>query len=292
MGGTGIFVVRHDDPNRNSIVETISELGTRSVMAQRYIPEIKDGDKRVLLIDGKLVPHCLARIPKPGESRGNLAAGARGVAQPLTARHREIADALGPVLAKRGLAAGRPGRDRRLAHRGERHQPDLLPRDPGPDGLRRLRNVPGFFGTKNRMIGVLIVTHGSIGEALLTSAAQILGERAAAGGDAQRLARTTTRTTSCCARASCSTGSTRATACWCSPTSSAPRRATWCRACSRTAASRASPGASLPMLLRVLTGRNGSLARGGQARAFGRRRGRGPHEQRSLPRCLASPPRS
>jgi glutathione synthase len=103
MGGTGIFVVRHDDPNRNSIVETISVLGTRSVMAQRYIPEIKDGDKRVLLIDGKLVPHCLARIPKPGESRGNLAAGARGVAQPVTKRHREIAEALASVLSNRGL---------------------------------------------------------------------------------------------------------------------------------------------------------------------------------------------
>jgi glutathione synthase len=103
MGGTGIFVVKHDDPNRNSIVETVSALGTRSVMAQRYIPEIKDGDKRVLIIDGKLVPHCLARIPKPGESRGNLAAGARGVAQPVSARHKEIAAELGPVLAKRGL---------------------------------------------------------------------------------------------------------------------------------------------------------------------------------------------
>jgi glutathione synthase len=103
MGGSGIFVVRHDEPNRNSIVETISTLGTRSVMAQRYIPEIRDGDKRVLLIDGKLVPHCLARIPKAGESRGNLAAGARGVAQPVTKRHREIAEALGSVLSKRGL---------------------------------------------------------------------------------------------------------------------------------------------------------------------------------------------
>jgi len=103
MGGHGIFVVRHDDPNRNVIVETVSEVGTRSVMAQRYIPEIKDGDKRVLLIDGKPVPHCLARIPKAGESRGNLAAGARGVAQPLTARHRQIAAELGPVLSKRNL---------------------------------------------------------------------------------------------------------------------------------------------------------------------------------------------
>jgi glutathione synthase len=103
MGGAGIFRVRRDDPNRNVIVETISALGTRSVMAQRYIPQISEGDKRVLLIDGKIVPHCLARIPKPGESRGNLAAGARGVAQPVTERHREIAAALGPKLAERGL---------------------------------------------------------------------------------------------------------------------------------------------------------------------------------------------
>jgi glutathione synthase len=103
MGGAGIFRVRHDDPNRNVIVETVCELGSRAVMAQRYIPEIAEGDKRVLLIDGIPVPHCLARIPKPGETRGNLAAGARGVAQPLSPRHREIAAAIGPVLAKRNL---------------------------------------------------------------------------------------------------------------------------------------------------------------------------------------------
>jgi glutathione synthase len=103
MGGAGIFVVRHDEPNRNVIVETVSELGTRSVMAQRFIPEIAQGDKRVILIDGRIVPHCLARIPKAGESRGNLAAGARGEAQPVSARHREIAAAIGPVLAARGL---------------------------------------------------------------------------------------------------------------------------------------------------------------------------------------------
>jgi len=103
MGGEHVFRVRPDDPNRNVIVETISQRGARTVMAQRFIPEIKDGDKRVILIGGKLVPHCLARIPKPGESRGNLAAGARGVAQPLSARHREIGEALGPVLAARGL---------------------------------------------------------------------------------------------------------------------------------------------------------------------------------------------
>jgi len=103
MGGENVFRVRHDDPNRNVIVETTSQGGARSVMAQRYIPEIAEGDKRVILSDGSVVPHCLARIPKPGESRGNLAAGARGVAQPLSARQREIAAELGPILAKRGL---------------------------------------------------------------------------------------------------------------------------------------------------------------------------------------------
>ena len=103
MGGENVFRVRADDPNRNVIVETMSQSGARTVMAQRYIPEIADGDKRVILIDGKAVPHCLARIPKSGDIRGNLAQGARGVAQPLSKRHREIAEAVGPAVAKRGL---------------------------------------------------------------------------------------------------------------------------------------------------------------------------------------------
>jgi glutathione synthase len=103
MGGESIFRVRADDPNRNVIVETMTQQGGRSCMAQRYIPGIKDGDKRVLLIDGKAVPHSLARMAKPGETRANLAAGGQGVAQPLTAREQEIAAALGPVLAARGL---------------------------------------------------------------------------------------------------------------------------------------------------------------------------------------------
>jgi glutathione synthase len=103
MGGAGIFRVRHDDPNRNVIVETVSALGAASVMAQRYIPEITRGDKRVLLIDGKPVPHCLARLPMPGETRANLAAGGKGVAQPLSARDRQIAEAIGPTLAARGI---------------------------------------------------------------------------------------------------------------------------------------------------------------------------------------------
>ena len=103
MGGENVFRVRAHDPNRNVIVEIMSQGGARTVMAQRFIPEIAAGDKRVILIGGNVVPHVLARIPKPGESRGNLAAGARGVAQPLSPRQREIASALGPVLAQRGL---------------------------------------------------------------------------------------------------------------------------------------------------------------------------------------------
>ena len=103
MGGENIFRVRVDDPNRNVIVEVMSQGAGRTVMAQRYIPEITQGDHRVLLIDGEVVPYVLARIPKAGESRGNLAAGARGVAKPLSERQRAIAGALGPTLAKRGL---------------------------------------------------------------------------------------------------------------------------------------------------------------------------------------------
>jgi len=103
MGGESIFRVRADDPNRNVIVETMTQQGARSCMAQLFIPGIKDGDKRVLLIDGKPVPHSLARMAKPGETRANLAAGGLGVAQPLTGREQEIAAALGPVLAARGL---------------------------------------------------------------------------------------------------------------------------------------------------------------------------------------------
>ena len=103
MGGSSIFRVRTDDPNRNVIVETMAVFGHRSVMAQRYIPAITSGDKRILLIGGKVVPFALARIPKAGESRGNLAAGGRGVAQPLSKRDLEIAATLAPQLAPRGL---------------------------------------------------------------------------------------------------------------------------------------------------------------------------------------------
>jgi glutathione synthase len=103
MGGTSVFRVHKEDHNVGVIIETVTHYGRRTIMAQRYIPEIRDGDKRVLLIGGKPVPHALARIPKPGESRGNLAAGATGVARALTKRDREIAEALGPALHKEGL---------------------------------------------------------------------------------------------------------------------------------------------------------------------------------------------
>jgi glutathione synthase len=103
MGGASVFRVRHDDPNLNVIIETMTHHGGRTIMAQRYLPEISDGDKRVLLIGGKPAPYCLARIPKPGETRGNLAAGGTGVARELTRRDREIAETLAPVLAAEGL---------------------------------------------------------------------------------------------------------------------------------------------------------------------------------------------
>ena len=103
MGGTSIFRVRVDDPNISVILETMTGDGQRSAMAQRYIPDIRDGDKRILLIAGEPVPYCLARIPQAGESRGNLAAGGRGVARELSERDREIAAALGPKLWSEGL---------------------------------------------------------------------------------------------------------------------------------------------------------------------------------------------
>jgi len=103
MGGSSIFRVRRDDVNRNVIIETMAHFGARSVMAQRFIPEIADGDKRIILIAGEPVAHALARIPKAGETRGNLAAGGRGVARPLSARDREIAVAVGLALAPKGL---------------------------------------------------------------------------------------------------------------------------------------------------------------------------------------------
>ena len=103
MGGMGIFRVGPDGLNLGSITETLNQGGAQTVMVQRYLTEITQGDKRILVIDGKPVPHSLARIPQGSEIRGNLAVGGKGVAQPLSARDREIAQSLGPVLAARGL---------------------------------------------------------------------------------------------------------------------------------------------------------------------------------------------
>jgi glutathione synthase len=103
MGGMGIFRVGADGLNLGSIIETLNRHGTTTIMVQRFVPEIAQGDKRVLVIGGKPVPFSLARIPQGSEIRGNLAAGGKGVAQPLSARDLQIANALGPVLAKRGL---------------------------------------------------------------------------------------------------------------------------------------------------------------------------------------------
>jgi len=103
MGGMGIFRVGADGLNLGSIIETLNRDGASTFMAQRFVPEIAQGDKRVLVIGGKPVPFSLARIPQGSEVRGNLAAGGKGVAQPLSDRDREIAEVIGPVLAQRGL---------------------------------------------------------------------------------------------------------------------------------------------------------------------------------------------
>jgi glutathione synthase len=103
MGGMGIFRVGPDGLNLGSITETLNRGGAQSLMVQKFLPEIAEGDKRVLIIGGKPVPFCLARIPQGSEVRGNLAAGGKGVARPLSERDFEIAHALGPILQSRGL---------------------------------------------------------------------------------------------------------------------------------------------------------------------------------------------
>ncbi len=103
MGGMGIFRVKDDGLNLGAIIESLNRDGEQTVMVQKFIPAIDKGDKRVLVIGGRVVPYCLARIPQGGEVRGNLAAGGKGVAQPISARDQEIAEALGPILVERGL---------------------------------------------------------------------------------------------------------------------------------------------------------------------------------------------
>ncbi len=129
MGGASIFRHRAGDPNLSVILETLTAHGSQQIMAQRYLPAIVDGDKRILMIDGEPVPYCLARIPAQGETRGNLAAGGRGEARPLTERDRWIAAAGRPDPARARPAVCRPGCDRRAPDRDQRHQPDLHPRN-------------------------------------------------------------------------------------------------------------------------------------------------------------------
>jgi glutathione synthase len=103
MGGSQIFHIREDGTNLGVIIETLTKYGTETIMAQKYIPEIKDGDKRILLVDGEAVPYALARIPMAGETRGNLAAGGTGEGRPLTARDRWICEQVAPSLKEQGL---------------------------------------------------------------------------------------------------------------------------------------------------------------------------------------------
>ncbi|HKV95896.1 MAG TPA: glutathione synthase [Gammaproteobacteria bacterium] len=103
MGGTSVFVLTHDDPNVSVVLETLTDNGTRLGMAQQYLPQISEGDKRILLIDGEPVPYALARIPAPGEARGNLAAGGHGVGVPLSKRDRWICEQVAPALRQKGL---------------------------------------------------------------------------------------------------------------------------------------------------------------------------------------------
>jgi len=103
MGGSSIFRLKQDDPNVSVIIETLTDHGQQQIMAQKFIPQITEGDKRILMIDGEPVPFCLARIPASGETRGNLAAGGRGETRPLSEDDKRIAAIVGPELKKRGL---------------------------------------------------------------------------------------------------------------------------------------------------------------------------------------------
>lgn len=103
MGGEGVFRALKGDANLSAIIEMLSQHGRRPIMAQKYLPEISQGDKRILMVNGEPIPWCLARIPREGEARGNLAAGGRGEVRPLTERDRWIAAEVGPELRRRGL---------------------------------------------------------------------------------------------------------------------------------------------------------------------------------------------
>ena len=129
MGGASVFRARADDVNLSVIIEILTHGGSRQIMAQRFLPEIAAGDKRILLIAGKPVDYALARIPATGESRGNLAAGGQGIVQPLSPRDRWICDQVSRHLARQKLAVCRTGCNRRLPDRNQRNQPHLRKRN-------------------------------------------------------------------------------------------------------------------------------------------------------------------
>jgi len=103
MGGASIFRVKPDGNNLGVIIETLTHLGTRYMMVQEYLPQIKDGDKRVLIVDGEVIPYCLARLPTKGETRGNLAAGGTGRPQPISESDRALAEAIAPTLKENNI---------------------------------------------------------------------------------------------------------------------------------------------------------------------------------------------
>ncbi len=127
MGGRSVFIVTAGDLNTNVIIETLTDNGARFTLAQRYLPEIVSGDKRILLIDGEPIDYALARIPAPGESRGNLVMGARGEGRPLTDRDRWLCAASRADVGGQGRAVRRSRRHRRLLDRDQRHEPDRNP---------------------------------------------------------------------------------------------------------------------------------------------------------------------
>ena len=148
-GGFGVFHVRRGDPNTGAILEQSTNLGRRWIMAQKYLPEVRRGDKRILLVDG--VPLCaVLRVPAPDDARGNLHVGAKPMATKLDDRDQAIVARARPLAARAGTLLRRPGRDRRLAHRGQRHQPHRHPR--GERALRRRLRGQGARapGTEDR----------------------------------------------------------------------------------------------------------------------------------------------
>ena len=182
MGGESIFRVRVDDPNRNVIVETMTQGGARSDHGAA-LPPGDQGRRQARAADRRQAGAALRSRASPSPARRAPTSPPAGAASRSRCRRsdREIAEALGPVLAARGLLLVGLDVIGELPHRGQRHQPDLLPRNPGPDRIRCCRNVFRCPGTKNKdddaMIGILIVAHGAFGEALIHSASHVLGKR-------------------------------------------------------------------------------------------------------------------